>query len=113
MINVASTAGLSYAPGMGIYSISKAGVIMLTKTLAAEWAEFGIQVNCVAPGLFKTRFSELLWSTEEFLEKAIEGQAIKRLASAEDVVGSVVFLASPLSDFVTGHTLVVDGGGLV
>jgi len=113
IINVSSVAGFSYAQGMGVYSISKAGVIMLTKTLAAEWGVFNIKVNTVAPGLFKTKFSKALWSTDDILEKVIETQAIKKLAESDDIVGAVLFLAGPGSDFITGQTIIVDGGAYV
>lgn len=113
IINVSSVAGFSYARGMGVYSISKAGVVMLTKTLAAEWGTFNIKVNTVAPGLFKTKFSQALWATDDILEKVIETQAIDKLAEPEDIVGAVLFLAGPTSDFITGQTIIVDGGSYV
>lgn len=113
IINVASVAGFSYAQGMGVYSISKAGVLMLTKTLAAEWGTFGIRVNAVAPGLFKTKFSQALWSTDDILQKVMEMQALDKLAEPEDIVGPVLFLASNLSDFVTGQAIIADGGSYV
>ena len=113
IINISSVGGLTYPQGMGVYGISKAGVLMLTKTLAAEWGAFGIRCNAVAPGLFKTRFSQALWSTDDVLEKVLDMQVIKKLAEPEDIVGSVVFLASPMAEFITGQTLVVDGGSYI
>lgn len=113
IINVASLAGFTYAQGMGVYSISKAGVLMLTKTLAAEWGTFGIRVNTVAPGLFKTKFSQALWSTDDILEKVLEMQALDKLAEPDDIVGPVLFLASEMSAFVTGQAIIADGGSYV
>lgn len=113
IVNVASVGALTYAQGMGVYSISKAGVVMLTKALAAEWGNFNIRVNTVAPGLFKTNFSMALWSTDDILEKVIDMQALKKLGEPEDIVGSVLFLVSPMSGFVTGQIVVVDGGAYV
>jgi len=102
IINVASTAGLDYAQGMGVYSISKAGVIMLTKTLASEWGTFNIRVNSVAPGLFKTKFSQALWATDEILEQVLDTQKIKKLAEPEDIADAVLFAASDKANFMTG-----------
>lgn len=113
IINVASLAGFTYAQGMGVYSISKAGVLMLTKTLAAEWGTFGIRVNTVAPGLFKTKFSQALWSTDDILEKVLQMQALDKLAEPDDIVGPVLFLASEMSAFVTGQAIIADGGSYV
>ena len=86
---------------------------MLTKTLAAEWGTFGIRVNTVAPGLFKTKFSQALWSTDDILEKVLEMQALDKLAEPDDIVGPVLFLASEMSAFVTGQAIIADGGSYV
>lgn len=113
IINVASVGGITYPQGMGVYGISKAGVLMLTKTLAAEWGTFNIRVNAVAPGLFKTRFSQALWAVDDVLDQVIDMQVIKRLAEPEDIVGSLVFLAGPAAGFITGQTIIVDGGSFI
>ncbi len=113
IINIASTAGLHPSPGMGCYSVSKAALLMLTRVLAAEWGTFGIRVNAVAPGLVKTDFSQVLWSTDDILKAALAKQALAGLAEPKDIVGAVAWLAAPESDFVTGHTLVVDGGSTI
>jgi len=110
IVNVGSVAGFKYTPGMGAYSMSKAALLMMTKVLAAEWGGFGIRVNAVAPSLVKTKFSAALWSTEEILDEAIQGQALHELMQPKDIVGAVAWLASPDADFVTGHTVVIDGG---
>lgn len=110
IVNVGSAAGFKVTPGMGAYCMSKAALLMMTKVLAAEWGTFGVRVNAVAPSLVKTKFSSVLWGTDDILEKAIEGQALNKLAEPADVVGAVTWLAGAESDFVTGHTLVVDGG---
>lgn len=110
IINVASVAGLRPFPAMGIYSVSKAGVIMLTQVLALELASDNIQVNCIAPGVIKTRFSQVLWQTPQLAEPILKGTPLGRFGEPEDVAGLALFLASPASDYVTGAVFVVDGG---
>lgn len=110
IINVASVAGLRPFPAMGIYSVSKAGVIMLTQVLALELASDNIQVNCIAPGVIKTRFSQVLWQTPQLAEPILKGTPLGRFGKPEDVAGLALFLASPASDYVTGAVFVVDGG---
>jgi NAD(P)-dependent dehydrogenase (short-subunit alcohol dehydrogenase family) len=110
IINVASIAGVKPQPAMGIYSISKAGMIMLTQVLAQELGPFNIQVNALAPGVIKTRFSSVLWQTPSIAEAIEEHTPLGRLGEVEDVVGAALYLASPLSDYVTGAVLLIDGG---
>jgi NAD(P)-dependent dehydrogenase (short-subunit alcohol dehydrogenase family) len=110
IVNVASVGGIKSMPGLGVYCISKAGVIMMTKVCAAEWGAFGINVNAVAPTVFKTKLSQALWSSEEILGKVLDTQPIRRLAESRDIVGAILFLASDASSFITGQTIVLDGG---
>jgi NAD(P)-dependent dehydrogenase (short-subunit alcohol dehydrogenase family) len=110
IINIASVAGLQPGSGMGIYSISKAGVIMLTQVLAVELGPANIQVNAIAPGVIKTRFSQVLWQTPEFAEPTLRSLPAGRFGEPEDVAGLALYLASPASDYVTGAVFVVDGG---
>jgi NAD(P)-dependent dehydrogenase (short-subunit alcohol dehydrogenase family) len=110
IINIASVAGLRPGSGMGIYSISKAGVIMLTQVLAVELGPANIQVNAIAPGVIKTRFSQVLWQTPEFAEPTLRSLPAGRFGEPEDVAGLALYLASPASDYVTGAVFVVDGG---
>lgn len=109
IINVASTAGIHPDIGLGVYSISKAGVIMLTQVLAQEWGQYNIRVNAIAPGVVKTKLSSLLWSTSEIREKVEDSTALGRIAEPEEMVGAVLFLVSEASSYVTGQTLVLDG----
>ena len=113
VIFLSSTGGIRNAPGLGVYNVSKAGVIMATKVLAFELGGDNIRVNCSAPGLIKTKFSQALWSTEEIVAELVRLRPIKRMGLPEDLVGAVLFLASKASDFVTGETIVVDGGQLI
>jgi dehydrogenase/reductase SDR family protein 4 len=110
IINVASTGGKRASPGLGCYSISKAGVIMLTQVLAQELGQYGIRVNAIAPGIVQTRFAEALWSNEEILKHTVEMTPLGRIAQPEEMAGVVVWLASDASSYVTGQTVVLDGG---
>jgi NAD(P)-dependent dehydrogenase (short-subunit alcohol dehydrogenase family) len=110
IINIASTAAVYTAPEMGAYCIAKAGVVMLTRILAVELAEYNIRVNAVAPSMVKTKFSQPLWADPKTLKEIEAGIPLGRLAEPEDITGAVLFLASEASAYVTGHTLVVDGG---
>ncbi|PIU63797.1 MAG: short-chain dehydrogenase [Armatimonadetes bacterium CG07_land_8_20_14_0_80_40_9] len=109
IINLASTAGIKPSPMLGAYSISKAGVIMLTKVLATEWAAFNIRVNALAPGLVETRFSKALWGNPEILKEALKDVPLGRVAQPEEMVGAALYLASEAGSYVTGETLVLNG----
>ncbi|MEJ2013426.1 MAG: glucose 1-dehydrogenase [Anaerolineales bacterium] len=110
IINLASVAGLRPATFMGGYGISKAGVLMMTQVLAVELGPANIQVNAIAPGLIRTKFSRALWENEALVERVEGYTPLGRLGEVEDVVGAALFLASPASDYVTGDVIVVDGG---
>jgi len=112
IINIASVSALQAQPGLGIYSISKAGVLMLTKVLALELAKDNIQVNAVAPGLIKTRFSQKLWDTPKILEEALKHIPLQRIGTPEEITGIALYLASPASDYTTGSVFIIDGGQL-
>jgi NAD(P)-dependent dehydrogenase (short-subunit alcohol dehydrogenase family) len=110
VINVASVAGIKPMMGLGVYSISKAGLLMMTKVLATELGEKGIRVNAVAPGVIKTKFSEALWKND-FIRKVVEQSSpLGRLGETEDVIGAVIFLASDAARYITGETIVINGG---
>lgn len=112
IINVASVAGIHPQRGMGLYGVSKAGVLMLTRVLAAELAESNIQVNAIAPGFVKTKFSSVLWQTPEIHATVIKEIPQNRMAETSELAGIAVYLASPASSFTTGAVFVVDGGQL-
>jgi len=113
VVNMASVAGLEPEPMMGVYSVSKAAVLMLTKVLAAELAQFNIQVNAIAPGFVKTKFSSALWQNPTINDAIIRTIPQKRMAEPEEITGLAVYLASPASSFVTGSVFSIDGGQLV
>jgi NAD(P)-dependent dehydrogenase (short-subunit alcohol dehydrogenase family) len=110
IINIASVAGLRPMPAMGVYSVSKAAVLMLTQVLAQELAVHNIQVNAIAPGVIKTRFSSLLWRTESIAKSIQAATPLGRLGEVDDLTAAALYLASPASDFMTGDVMVVDGG---
>ena len=112
IINVASVAGLEPQPMMGVYCVSKAAVLMMTQVLAAEVAADNIQVNAIAPGFVKTKFSQVLWSTESIHDQLVRAVPQKRMAEPEEIAGIALYLASPASSYTTGATIVVDGGQL-
>jgi len=109
IINISSTSGI-HPDILPVYSISKAGVIMATKVMAEQWAQYNIRANVIAPGLVKTRFSELLWSTPEIHDAHMARTPMKRVAEPDEMVGAVVFLASDASSYVTGDVICIDGG---
>ena len=112
IINVASVAGIT-PDILPVYSISKAGVIMATKVMAQQWAQYNIRVNAIAPGLTKTRFSEALWGNPDIVQDVIMRTSLRRVAEPDEMIGAVIFLASDASSYVTGHVLVVDGGSVI
>jgi NAD(P)-dependent dehydrogenase (short-subunit alcohol dehydrogenase family) len=110
IINMASIAAIQPGFMMGVYSTSKAAVVMMTKALAQELAPEGIQVNAIAPGFIKTKFSQALWSNPELDQRLKESTPAGRMAEPEELVGAALLLASADSSFITGEVLVVDGG---
>ncbi len=110
IINVASVGGKRASPGLGCYSISKAGVIMLTQVLAQELGQHGIRVNAIAPGIIQTKFAQALWENEAILQRTLTQTPLGRIGRAEEMAGVCVWLASDASSYVTGQTIVLDGG---
>lgn len=110
IINIASQVGLVGYEQRPVYCAAKGGVVNLTRVLALEWARYRINVNAVAPTVVRTPMVEQLLQDRAILEDTLRRIPLGRVAEVDDIAGAVVFLASPASDFVTGHTLVVDGG---
>jgi NAD(P)-dependent dehydrogenase (short-subunit alcohol dehydrogenase family) len=110
IINTASEAGIRPGAGMGVYSISKAGVIMLTKVLAQEWGQYNVRANAIAPGVIRTRLSTALQTNPIIRGSTEDSTALGRIAEPEEIVGAALFLASDASSYMTGQTLVLDGG---
>ena len=111
VVNVASVGGLRPGLGLGVYNVTKAGVIMLTRQLALELGP-KVRVNAVAPGLVKTRFAEALWGNEAILERVISSNPMGRIGVPDEIAGAVVFLASDAASYINGEVIVIDGGGV-
>lgn len=110
LINIASIVGLHPGRFQGIYSITKAGIISLTKSLAVELGADNIQVNAIAPGLVRTKFAQALWGNPELLNPVLARTPAGRIGEPGDICGMALFLASPASGFTTGAVFVIDGG---
>ncbi len=110
IVIMSSIAGYRPSPGLGIYSVSKAALNMLTMALASELGPKGIRVNGLAPGTIKTRFSQALTDNEQIADRILSHIPLGYFGEPQDVVGAALFLASELSDYVNGSILVVDGG---
>jgi NAD(P)-dependent dehydrogenase (short-subunit alcohol dehydrogenase family) len=113
IINVSSVGGFAASDVIGGYSVSKAAVIMLTQVQAKTWGRDGIRVNCIAPGLVQTEFARALWDDPKFRKMSEDAAALHRIATPDEMAGAVVYFASAASSFVTGQTLVMDGGRLL
>lgn len=110
IIIVSSVGGLTSSTVIGAYNISKAADLQLVRNLAAEFGPKGVRVNAIAPGLVRTDFARALWENPEILKRVTSVAALKRIGEPRELAGAAVFLASDASSFVTGQTLVVDGG---
>jgi NAD(P)-dependent dehydrogenase (short-subunit alcohol dehydrogenase family) len=110
IINISSIEGITPGIGLGLYSVSKAALIALTKVLAKEWGTDKIRANVICPGLVKTKFSEALTGNEKILKHVLAIQALTQLAEPEDIAGLALFLASEASSFCTGAVYTADGG---
>lgn len=113
IINIASIEGVKPTKGLSIYSISKAALIMLTKSQAKEWGSDGIRSNAICPGLIKTKFSQALWENEEMLNRFTKHIPFKRIAQPDEMAGLALYLASNASSYTTGAIFTADGGYLI
>lgn len=110
IIIVSSVGGLRGNALIGAYNVSKAADMQLARNLAVEWGPSNVRVNCIAPGLIKTDFARYLWENPEVLKTVTEPTPMKRIGQPDEIAGAAVYLASPASAYMTGQTLVVDGG---
>lgn len=113
VIIVSSIAGLKGTKSLGAYAISKAADMQIARNLALEWGHANIRVNCIAPGLVRTDMARALWDDPQRYAAALEGHPLGRIGEPEDIAGAAVFLAAPAGRFVTGQTLVIDGGATI
>ncbi len=110
IVSVASVAGLEAAPLQGVYGMTKASIISMTKTLAFELAGSKIRVNAIAPGLVNTRLASAIVENEDLVKLAMRKTPLGRTAEPDEIAGGALFLASDAASYLTGHTLVIDGG---
>lgn len=113
IINISSVEGLHPGFRLGLYSMTKAALIMLTKNQAKEWGKYGIRSNVVCPGLIKTKFSQALWTDEKTLGMYTSTIPLKRMATPEEMAGLVMLLASDAGSYMTGGVYMADGGYLI
>src|SRR5450432_687063 len=113
VIIVSSVAGLAGNGKIGVYGISKAADMQLARNLAVEWGADNVRVNCIAPGVIRTDFARALWSDAKLYDQLVRQYPLRRIGEPEDIAGAVVFLASAAGRFMTGQTLVIDGGGTI
>ncbi len=110
IMHISSIGGLTPERGIGIYSVSKAGLINLTKAMAQDWGADNIRVNAICPGLIKTKFSEALWGNEPILERFLQHIPLNRVGTPDDIAGLAVYLASDAAAYCTGGVYLIDGG---
>jgi NAD(P)-dependent dehydrogenase (short-subunit alcohol dehydrogenase family) len=110
IIIVSSIGGLKGTDTLGIYAISKAADMQLARNLAIEWGPHNIRVNCIAPGLVRTDFARALWENPKLLEQTEKRTPLRRIGDPDDIAGAAVFLASRAGAWLTGQTIVIDGG---
>ncbi|MCC5939245.1 MAG: glucose 1-dehydrogenase [Lunatimonas sp.] len=110
IINISSIGAISPERGLGLYSISKAALISMTKVFAKEWGDFNIRVNAICPGVIKTEFSKGLWSDEKIHEHIMKNLPLQRLGNEEEIAAMALFLASEASSYTTGAVFTSDGG---
>jgi NAD(P)-dependent dehydrogenase (short-subunit alcohol dehydrogenase family) len=113
IVIVSSIGGLTSSTVIGAYNISKAADFQLARNLAAEFGPKGVRVNCIAPGLVKTDFARALWENPDTLKAVTRATPLRRIGEPHEIAGAAVFLASPASTFMTGQTMVVDGGSMI
>lgn len=113
IIVISSIAGFKGHTTLGAYGISKAADMALVRNIAAEFGPDNIRANAIAPGLIKTDFARTLWESPEYLAQATANCPLRRIGSPEEIAGAAVFLASAAGNFMTGQTLVIDGGRVI
>jgi len=112
IINISTQHAFKASPGFGPYGVVKAGVVMLTRVLARELSGFGIRANGIAPGLTRTEFSRPTWTNLKLLKEIEASLPLGRMGEPEDIARAALFLASDVSSYVTGQTIIMEGGGL-
>jgi NAD(P)-dependent dehydrogenase (short-subunit alcohol dehydrogenase family) len=112
VIIISSVGGFQGSNKIGAYNISKAAEMQIARNIAIEWGRQGIRANCIAPGLIRTDFARALWEDPAILARTVKHSPLGRIGEPDEIAGAAVFLASPASGFMTGQTIVIDGGRL-
>jgi len=110
IVITSSISGVRASPNLGAYGISKAAEMSLARNLALEWGKHNIRVNCIAPGVIRTDFARALWEDQVRTERQLARTPLGRIGETDDVAGVVVMLASPAGKYITGQTIIIDGG---
>ncbi|MGH8188974.1 MAG: SDR family NAD(P)-dependent oxidoreductase [Steroidobacteraceae bacterium] len=113
IIIVSSIGGLLGSAAIGAYGISKAADMALARNICVEWGAKNIRANCIAPGLIRTDFAKALWDDPKIYEQTVRMYPLHRIGEPDEIAGAAVFLAGPSGSFMTGQTIVIDGGGMV
>ncbi|MBB6092932.1 NAD(P)-dependent dehydrogenase (short-subunit alcohol dehydrogenase family) [Povalibacter uvarum] len=113
IIVISSIAGLLGSPALGVYGISKAADMALVRNLAVEWGPKNVRANCIAPGLVRTDFAKALWENPETYAHTVKAYPLRRIGEPDEIAGAALFLAGPSGSFMTGQTIVIDGGGVI
>lgn len=113
VIIISSIAGFKGHGTLGLYALSKAAEMQLARNLAVEWGRHNVRVNCIAPGLVRTDFARMLWEDPVRLSETVKSYPLGRIGEPEDIAGAAVFLASTAAGFITGQTIVIDGGATI
>jgi NAD(P)-dependent dehydrogenase (short-subunit alcohol dehydrogenase family) len=113
IVIISSIAGLTGSRVLGAYAISKAADMQLARNLALEWGKQGVRTNCIAPGLIKTDFAKALWDNPQTLAAALASSPLNAIGDPEDIAGAALLLGSDAGRFITGTTIVIDGGATI
>ncbi|MGH6872567.1 MAG: SDR family NAD(P)-dependent oxidoreductase [Rhizomicrobium sp.] len=113
IVIVSSIGGLRGSPVIGAYCISKAADFQLARNIAVEYGPYNVRANCIAPGLIKTDFARALWENPDTLKRSTAGAPLRRIGEPDEIAGAAVFLASPAGSFMTGQSIVIDGGATI
>jgi NAD(P)-dependent dehydrogenase (short-subunit alcohol dehydrogenase family) len=113
IIVISSVAGLIGSPSLAVYGLSKAADMALVRNLCVEWGPKNIRANCIAPGLVRTDFARALWENPETYAHTVKAYPLRRIGEPDEIAGAAVFLAGSSGSFMTGQTLVIDGGGVI
>ncbi len=113
IIIISSVAGMLGSPSIGVYGISKAADMALARNICVEWGAKNIRANCIAPGLIRTDFARALWENPKIHDHVVKSYPLRRIGEPDEIAGAAVFLAAPSGSFITGQTIVIDGGGMV